>query len=81
MYLSFILLHILGNNSRNSRLSGFNSRLGQPKFLVGVATGICPQSVDLAGDFSGKTAVSWPKSKKFPVQREKPGLHAFSVRR
>jgi hypothetical protein len=28
MHLLFILLHILGNNSRSSRLSGFNSRLG-----------------------------------------------------
>jgi hypothetical protein len=81
MYLLFILLHILGNNSRNSRLGGFNSRLGRPKFLVRVAMGIRPQCGDLACHFFQKTPVLSPKPKKFPVQREKPGLRAFSVRR
>jgi hypothetical protein len=81
MYLLFILLHVLGNSSRNSRFGRFNSRLGQPKFSVGAATGIYLQLIDLAGDFFVGMAVSWPKPKKFPDQREKPGLHAFSVPR
>jgi len=81
MYLLFILLHILGNNSRNSRFGRFNSRLGQPEFPVRAATGIYLQLIDLAGDSFWEMAVSWPKPKKFPDQREKPGLHAFSVRR
>jgi hypothetical protein len=81
MYLFFILLNIVGINSRNSRLGEFNSRLGRQKFPVRGATGIRWQPFDSACYFFKQTAVLGPQSKKFPDQREKPGLHAFSVRR
>jgi hypothetical protein len=59
MYLLFILLHILGNNSRNSRFGRFNSRLGQPKFSVKAATGSYLQLIDLSGDSFWEMVVSW----------------------
>jgi hypothetical protein len=81
MYLLFILLRILAINSRNSRLGEFNSRLARLKFPVRAATGIRRQAVDLACRFFEQMAVLGPQSKKFPAQREKPGLPAVPVRR
>ena len=35
--------------------------------------GNLPQVIDLFGMFGSRAAVPWAKSKKFPIQREKPG--------
>jgi hypothetical protein len=64
------------DNSRNSRFSAFNSRLGRRKFPIGAATGIARQEIDLPHRFCCQTAPARAKSKKFPVPREKTGIFA-----
>jgi hypothetical protein len=80
MYLPFLLLHILGNNSRNSRLGEFNSRLGLPKFPIRVLREFARNRLIWLVIFQRKGA-SMAKIEKFPAQREKPGLCGFPVRR
>jgi len=76
LLISFIvrLRRGFASNSRNSRFGGINSRLGPQKFPIGVATVICSQAFEFASVLLGEMAVWRRESKKFPAQREKPGM-------
>src|SRR6516225_4567289 len=62
-------------NSRDSRFSGFNSRLGLLKFPFRVTTGILSQSLELLRFSWDQMAAEGAKSQKFPARRGKPGTY------
>ena len=61
-------------DENNSRFGGLNSRLGRHKFPVSPATGIHLQRIDFPRHFRCRIGAFREQSKKFPVQREKPGM-------
>jgi hypothetical protein len=65
---------IVGDNSRNSRFGGFNSRLGAKKFPSSSAPGIGSQGLDLADHCRPRNALRSGIRRNLPVTREKPGF-------
>ena len=66
--LAALRSNIFGGNSRNSQFGGFNSRLGQQKFPIRVATGTCSNPLNWLTDFVAKG-----ESAKYPVSMGKAG--------